>query len=232
MKKLSSTLPNMVLSLLGITLVSGLSLGLLYDATKEPIARQAQEQQLEAIRLVAPPFDNNPETDSRQFTVDGNVFTVYPAKKDGKLTGAAVKGVSMNGFSGEIQVMVGFDANGNVRDYRVLKHAETPGLGSKMEAWFRDPTAARSILNKNMASTDFRVTKDGGDIDAITAATYSSRAFLETVRNAWHAYLDYAPKNDSADNSADASSGASKQKHHKESAHEDASTGASSQHKK
>lgn len=194
MKKLKSTLPNMVLSLGIVTAGAGAILGAVYQATKEPIERQQAEQQVMAIRQVAPPFDNDPEAESAVIHIDGLPFTVYPARENGTLTGAAVKGSSMNGFAGEIVVMCGFNADGTVRDYRVLSQAETPGLGSKMEMWFRDPKGARSVLGKNPEQTPFYVTKDAansGQIDGITAATISSRAFLETLRNAFEAYKTY-----------------------------------------
>lgn len=210
MKKLTSTLPNMVLSLVTITVAAGALLGWVYSITKEPIAIQAAEQQKAAIAEVAPPFTNNPEDDKWEKDIDGNLFTVYPAYADGRLTGAAVKGESMNGFAGEIVVMCGFNDDGTVRDYRVLQQAETPGLGTKMEEWFRDPTAARSVIGKNAETTRFYVSKDpGGEIDGITAATISSRAFLETLRNAFEAYKDY--KKHDPGKSADAISGATKQ---------------------
>ena len=193
MKKLASTLPNMILSLGIITIASGALLGWVYSITKEPIALQAAAQQQAAIAEVAPAFDNNPEADKWETEINGVPFTVYPAYDDGKLVGAAVKGSSMNGFAGEITVMCGFEADGTVKDYRVLQQAETPGLGTKMEPWFRDPAGARSVIGKNPASTSFFVTKDsGGEIDGITAATISSRAFLETMRNAYEAYRNYA----------------------------------------
>lgn len=192
MKKLASTLPNMILSLGIITIASGALLGWVYSITKEPIALQAAAQQQAAIAEVAPAFDNNPEADKWETEINGVPFTVYPAYDDGKLVGAAVKGSSMNGFAGEITVMCGFEADGTVKDYRVLQQVETPGLGTKMETWFRDPAGARSVIGKNPASTSFFVTKDsGGEIDGITAATISSRAFLETMRNAYEAYRNY-----------------------------------------
>ena len=61
MKRLPSTLPNMILSLVLITAVAGALLGLMYSITKDPIAAQAKEAQVAAIRQVAPPFDNDPE---------------------------------------------------------------------------------------------------------------------------------------------------------------------------
>lgn len=192
MKKLASTLPNMIISLGSITVIAGALLGWMYSVTKEPIALQAQAQQQAAIAEVAPEFNNNPEKDKWETTIDGNTFVVYPAYDNDKLTGAAVKGASMNGFAGEIVVMCGFEADGTVKDYRVLQQAETPGLGTKMELWFRDPAGARSVIGKNPDKTSFFVSKDaGGEIDGITAATISSRAFLETMRNAFEAYREY-----------------------------------------
>lgn len=215
MKKLKSTLPNMVLSLGVITACAGGLLGGMYVITKEPIAHQTAEAQVAAIRDVAPAFDNNPEAEKYETEVDGNVATVYPAKMNGKLVGAAVKATTMNGFSGEVTVMCGFDADGTVRDYRVLQQAETPGLGAKMGMWFRDPTGARSVIGKNPETTQFYVTKDkeqGGEIDGITAATISSRAFLGVMRDAYNAYLLYQGKGVKAEGK----SGASKQKFVKE----------------
>lgn len=195
MKKLKSTLPNMLLSLGVITIVAGAVLGWVYSLTKEPIAEAAAAQQVQAISDVCPEFDNNPEADSKTFEINGQKITVYPAYLNGILQGAAVKASSMNGFAGEIVVMCGFNADGSVHDYRVLQQAETPGLGSKMEMWFRDPSGARSVLGKNPASTSFYVSKDaGGEIDGITAATISSRAFLEAMRSAYDAYITYSER--------------------------------------
>lgn len=225
MKRLESTLPNMLLSLTLVAASSGALLGWVYDVTKEPIAIQAAEAQLNAIKEVAPAFDNNPEADADTIDVGGSQAIVYPSMKNGKLVGAAVRTSTMTGFAGEVTVMCGFNADGSIRDYRVLQQAETPGLGSKMETWFRDPTAARSVIGKNPAKVNMTVSKDGGDIDGITAATISSRAFLTTVRTAYSAWCEL--KGGPAPSGADASSGASRQKAYKE-VKSDAHSGASS----
>lgn len=195
MKKLASTLPNMILSLALITAVAGGLLGMMYSVTQKPIEKARQEAALDAIRRVAPEFNNDPEADAKTISYEGNDYTVYPAIMNGKLTGAAVKGSSMNGFAGEITVMCGFTADGSVKDYQVLQHGETPGLGSKMQTWFRDPKDARSVIGKNPGNVSFYVVKDkamNGEIDGITAATISSRAFLEVFRGAYKAYLEYS----------------------------------------
>lgn len=188
-------MPNMILSLGSITVIAGALLGGVYAVTKEPIAKMTQESQVKAIREVAPAFDNDPEADKWVTDIDGLEFTVYPAYKNGKLNGAAVKAVSMNGFAGEIVVMCGFKQDGTVKNYEVLQQGETPGLGSKMQTWFRESTGSRNVIGKNPATTSFYVTKDKenhGEIDAITAATISSRAFLESMRNAYDAYAAFA----------------------------------------
>lgn len=216
MKKLASTLPNMILSLGAITICAGAALGGMYSLTASRIAAQEQQQRLDAIREVAPPFDNDPVAESDTLSIDGLRYVVYPARCGGSLDGAAVEGTTMSGFSGEISVMCGFDKAGALTDYRVLSHAETPGLGSKMATWFRDPAGARSVIGKNPATTDFHVVKDGGDIDGITAATYSSRAFLEIIRNAYEAWRETAASDGldlgQTQTSSDAHTGASCQK--------------------
>ena len=85
--------------------------------------------------------------------------------------------------------MAGFDKEGNVSGYAVLEHKETPGLGSKMDVWFNNPDKPNQyILGKNPETTNFKVSKDGGDIDAITASTITSRAFLDALTLAYDSY--------------------------------------------
>lgn len=184
----------MILSLGIITIVAGALLGGMYAITKEPIAEAESRQLTASIAEVAPKFDNSPEADKDSVVLEGKKFIIYPALENGVLTGAAVLGTTMEGFSGEVTVLCGFEADGTVKDFRVIRHAETPGLGAKMEEWFHDPTGARSVIGKNPSVEKFVVSKDGGDIDAITAATISSRAFLGVMRNAYISYKEYAKK--------------------------------------
>ena len=195
MKKLKSSLTNMILSLGLIGIAAGGLLGGMYAITKDPIEEAEKKQLTESIARVTPKFDNSPEQDCDTIQIESKDFVVYPAFEAGKLNGAAVLGYSMEGFSGEVAILCGFEANGDIKDYRVIRHAETPGLGAKMEEWFHDPAGARSIIGKNPSVQSFYVTKDkskNGEIDAITAATISSRAFLSVMRDAYMAYRDYA----------------------------------------
>ena len=144
--------------------------------------------------------------------------------RDGNWVGTAVKSTDKSGFGGDIEVLVGFDAEGNILGYEVLKHAETPGLGARMGEWFRtatsgetkevsavskvffgkpDPAGSHNIIGRNIGSEgELKVSKDGGDVDAITASTITSRAFLNAVNNAYKVYKG---------NASDVNSGATTQ---------------------
>lgn len=189
MARLKSTLPNMLLSL---TLICALTSGLLaatYMFTSGPIAESEALALQEAVKEVAPDFDNDPISESfKVATPDGYELLIYPAKKDGKEVGVAVESNTKNGFSGEIRIIVGFDAEGKIYNYSVLQHSETPGLGSKMQEWFRTDKNNQSVIGRSLASGELKVNKDGGDVDAITASTITSRAFLEMINRAYTAY--------------------------------------------
>ena len=143
----------------------------------------------EAIKAVAPEFDNKPTEDVYMaVSSDGDSLKIYPAKKGGQVVGGAVESNTKKGFSGEIRVIVGFDMDGKILNYSVLQHAETPGLGAKMQEWFRADKNKQSVLGRTIPDGGLKVTKDGGDVDAITAATISSRAFLDAVNRAYSAF--------------------------------------------
>lgn len=189
MEKLKSSLLNMFLSLTIICLVAGAILAGVNMYTSGPIAATKAAALEQAIKEVTPEFDNKPTEEAYMaVTADGDSLKIYPATKDGKFVGAAVESNTKKGFSGEIRVIVGFDINGKLLNYSVLQHAETPGLGAKMQEWFRMDKNQQNVLGKNLADGPLKVTKDGGDVDAITAATITSRAFLDAVNRAYSAY--------------------------------------------
>ena len=185
MAKKESTLANMVIALFTITLVASASLGAVYEVTKEPIAAALLAKKNAAILFVIPEFTNSPTEDIYKVAADGDTLYFYPGYNGDQLVGTAVETFTNMGFNGKIKIMVGFLPDGTINNYRVLEHGETPGLGTKMEPWFRDETNRRSIIGKNPAETRLIVSKDGGDVDAITAATISSRAFLDGIQRAY-----------------------------------------------
>lgn len=188
MKKLESNFKNMVLVLSSITLFAAIALSSLYSVTKEPIAKSKVAKEQNAIKEVLPPYHH---FDTKAIIVNDGVETmkVYKAyDKNNAFVGAAVETTSNNGFSGNIDIMVGFDSVGVIQNYKVLEQHETPGLGTKMVDWFKTDKKNQSIIGKNAGIANLSVTKSGGEVDAITAATISSKAFLFAVRNAYYAY--------------------------------------------
>lgn len=187
MAKLESNFKNMLIALFGVTLVASASLGLVNDLTKEPIRLAELEKQTKAISAVLPEFDHLGES----YTVlpsDGkDSITIFPAlNAEGEIIAKAVKSYTYSGFSGYIEIMVGLENASEISGYAVLKHAETPGLGTKMDTWFNNTEKPdQNIIGLSLKDQELKVSKDGGKVDAITAATITSRAFLEAVNRAY-----------------------------------------------
>lgn len=186
MAKKESTLKNMLVALFVITAISGGLLGLVYGMTKDTIAEVDQKKTEAAIQAVLPLEGEISYTaDTMAYTEDGVTMT-FPCNlaydQEGNFKGAAIK-TNEGGFGGKIEMMVGFLADGTIKGTSVLSHAETPGLGANMTGKFKD-----QFVDKNPATYHLTVTKDGGDVDAITAATITSRAFSKAVDKAYKAF--------------------------------------------
>jgi electron transport complex protein RnfG len=186
----------LLLTLAIVTLVAALSLGYVYQWTKEPIAQAQMAKQLKAIESVVKGYDNNPVLEKYKVaTPDGkDSLEFFPAKKGGELIGMAIKTKSGKGYSGDIWIMVGFSLAGEIQNVFVIEHKETPGLGSKMTA----PSFVNQFIGKNPEQMNLKVKKDGGDVDAITGATISSRAYSEAIQLAFDTYkssMDYGTGN-------------------------------------
>ncbi len=218
--KKESTFVNMVVALLIVSAVAATSLAFVYQLTKGPIAKAKIEKDKKAVGLVVPKFDNDPVTesdtiklgerdpDSEKDKRDELIF--YPAKKGEKLIGVAVKTFSDMGFTERIKIMVGFNPEGIVTGTSVLEHKETPGLGDKMQKnktlniikddkgnaidttwWSKQFLSKTPTFNSSGEPGNIKVKKDGGEIDAITAATITSRAFCDAVNRA---YIEFKKK--------------------------------------
>ncbi|MDY0200811.1 MAG: RnfABCDGE type electron transport complex subunit G [Tenuifilaceae bacterium] len=183
-----STFKNMTITLLTITLISSASLGFVYSFTKDPIADAKNAKINNAISKVLPEFDNQPTSQKTEKQVDGGVIILYPATNNGQSVGMAIQTFTKNGFGGQIDLMVGFLPNGTIHAIEVIAHKETPGLGDKMES-------GKSNFNVQFKGQDpknfkLAVTKDGGNVDAITASTISSRAYCDAVERAYNAFIN------------------------------------------
>ena len=186
-KKKESTLINMLIALLVIAAVSGGVLGLVYGVTKDAIAEVDQKKNEAAIQAVLPlQGEITYKADTLKYNYEG-VDLTFPCNlafdASGNFQGAAVK-TNEGGFGGKIDMMVGFLADGTIKGTSVLSHTETPGLGANMTGKFKD-----QFVDKNPASYKLIVKKDGGDVDAITAATITSRAFSKAVDKAYQAFM-------------------------------------------
>lgn len=192
MAKKESTLINMLVALIVVTLVASTALGFVYQVTKEPIAAAKLAKKLDAIQKVVPAFDNDPNAEEYKLPVDGDTLRFYPAKSNGELVGTAIETFTNQGFSGKIKIMVGLTPDGTVHNVAVLEHKETPGLGDKME--IKKSDWSTQFKGKNPENFKIAVKQDGGGIDAITASTISSRAFCEAVNRAYNAYMEGGKK--------------------------------------
>ena len=190
MAKKESTFKNMVLTLFLVTLFASSALALIYEVTKGPIAEAKRLKKANAIGEVVPAFDNDPGTEVKKLAIEGDTLYFYRAWTNGKVTGIAVESYTYAGFSGLIKVMVGFLPDGTLNNIAVLEHAETPGLGDKMEKVKSfDKTTGESwttqFEGKDPRNFSLMVKQDNGDVDAITAATITSRAFCDAVQRAY-----------------------------------------------
>ena len=184
MSNRESTLVRMTVTLLVITVITSAAVGFVEQLTKEPKAATEAVKQNFAIKAVLSEYDNNPLADVYEIdSYDGAVekITCYPGIRNGELSGIAVKTWTNNGYSGMIRLMVGFDKSGSIINISVLEQKETPGLGSKMT----QPRFKDQYNGMNPGANNLKVKKDGGEVDAITAATISSRAFSDAVERAY-----------------------------------------------
>lgn len=179
---MKNTLINMILVLGGISLVASAGVGYVYKITEELIALAVEANKKAALGEVLPAFD---ETSAADMELDGIPVTVHTATQDGSVVGYAVETATTKGFSGLIKLMVGFEPDGKIRSVKVLEHSETPGLGDKM-AGEGNPLLA-SFKGRNPSEMKLAVKKDGGEVDALTAATITSRAYVDAVARAFNA---------------------------------------------
>ena len=214
MEKLKPTLKNMTLVLVGVAVVVGFILAYVNHVTEGPIAEKAKATLAQGIKDVMK-VDGIQVTkeDTVKTNVDGKDLTYIvheTSDKSGKPVGAAVESTT-TGFGGDLKVLVGFDHDGKITGYTILESSETPGLGAKAEKWFQNTAdggkgGKSCVIGLSPKDGELKVSKDGGQVDAITASTITSRAFLKAINEAYAAYCKQ---------NTDGTSGASKQENKK-----------------
>lgn len=188
MKKLESSLINMVIVLTAISVIAAGALAYINKITQEPIADINAKNLQEGIKIVI--LGTKEGKLKVEEPIEDGGYTIYKTDK-----GTAVKAAE-NAFGGPLEILVGFDDKGSIQGYTILKTAETPGLGVKASTWFQKGEKG-DIIGKNPGEKELAVKKDDGEIDAITASTITSRAFLNAVNSAYRAYRN--KKTDSTD---------------------------------
>jgi Na+-translocating ferredoxin:NAD+ oxidoreductase subunit G len=183
MAKKESTFGNMVLTLFTVTAVAALALGGVYNATKEPIELAKRLKIEKAIGEVLPEF-NRLEEYKILPAGSKDSLTFYKAFMEDNHVGTAVRSYTDQGFSGRIWIMAGFVEGNTIYGTSVLEHKETPGLGDKMERKKSDWPEVQ-FIGRSPENFRLKVKKDGGDVDAITAATITSRAFCDALQRAY-----------------------------------------------
>lgn len=189
-----SNFKNMVLTLFLVTLVASSVLAYIHKLTEEPIRLTKMRKKEQALKSVMPDFNNSPVEEMATIKPEGSEYEleVYPAKSSGDTVGYAIRTYTSKGYSGDFWLMVGFKPDGTISGITVLEHKETPGLGSKMA----DESFKGQFEGLDPQNADLKVEKDGGEIDAITAATISSRAFCGATRRAYKAFQAFKNQND------------------------------------
>lgn len=193
---------RLVLTLTLVSALAGLALSGAEQRTKSAREKQDRLAKLEAIEAVLPPHDNQPDQPAPELDLldgksDGRIrledTDFYVAEDGGQVVAIAFKQESDNGYSGRIEVMLGVDLEGTLTGIDVVKHLETPGLGSKIDDpekgnRFKDQFKNKSLTNSRLINGKITVKKDGGDIEAISGATISLRAVCDAVNKGFEVF--------------------------------------------
>lgn len=179
--EMKSNLLNMALCLSLVCLVCSGLLGGVYALTAEPIARTNSEILKASIAQVLP--EGGEISDAMPLEVGGQPSEYYVSRDGENVLAYAVKSTVV-GFGGPLVLMVGITPDGQIFNTSVLSHNETPGLGAKCvsDVHFMDQFKGFDTKSRNLS-----VKKDGGDVDAITASTITSRAYSLAISNAVNA---------------------------------------------
>lgn len=181
----------MVIVLTVVSLVAALVLALVNEVTTEPIRQQAINEINNGIKdVMSTPSLKVTNTDTISVSNDETVskYVIHNTETaNGKPLGAAIES-SVMGFGDELKILVGISNDYKVLGYKILQSSETPGLGQKADKWFQKDGKGNVIGRQLSDGKPLSVSKDGGDVDAITSSTITSRAFLKAVNQAYQAY--------------------------------------------
>ena len=173
-------------------LVGTAMLAFTHDRTEPTITRGllAEKRALLGQVLPATLYDNDLLASQQNVPPDDLLGTrqasaLWLARRGGEFSGVVLEAIAPDGYSGDIAMLIGIDADGNVTGVRVTAHRETPGLGDYIDraksAWI-DQFAGKSLTNPE--PKHWKVAKDGGVFDARAGATITPRAVVKAVKSA------------------------------------------------
>lgn len=180
---------KMIGAMMAFCIVAGFMLAWINTKTKAPIEAAYKHEMMIALKKVLPPYDNNIIAEAMVFKENGKDWTFYIARQAGTYVGTASLSRSNRGYGGPIEILIGILSDGTIKSVEILRaDKETPGLGAKIkDHGFLDQFNGRSAVNGSWS----KVTKDGGQIQAITGATISSRAVAQEVQAALRIYAKH-----------------------------------------
>lgn len=174
-----SNLTNMVLVLTTVCLVCAAVLAGVNAVTEEPIRQTNLRLLQEGMDAVLP--EGGTLSEAKVCELDGIQYEYYVKAQDTTVVAYAVKSTSAKGFGGPLTVIVGVLPDLTVYNTKAFSHTETPGLGAKCDS---DEKFLSQFRRLDPSVKKLSVRKDGGDLDAITASTITSRAYIEAVAGA------------------------------------------------
>lgn len=176
-----------VIILTVISLVAGLCLSGVYILTKDQIEIARKAEFNNSLKIVLP-FLKDKYEEVPPILMDGESIPIFPVVENGVLQGAGLQLTGKNGYAGNIKILLGIDKSQKITGLQIIEHKETPGLGTKAA----DETWWGQFKGKSLGSFKFKVKKDGGDVDAITAATITSRSVTNAVDQGLRVYAEFA----------------------------------------
>lgn len=182
---------HMGLFLFVIAAVAGVLLAYTESITAPLILENRQKAEELARREVLPGAEKFNESKFTDTAASQTYSYSTGVDSNGEVAGVVIK-VAPKGYAGPIEMVIGIDKTGKINGYKVLSQKETPGLGTKLS----DPVFAEPFkkLIAEKATPVLLVKKDGGDVDGITAATISSRAFCKGVNEAVELFKKVQPQ--------------------------------------
>jgi electron transport complex protein RnfG len=162
--------------------LAALALSNVAEVTRGPIAESEARAQREAVEAVLPAFAQL-AIDTLQTDTDKPAL-YFSGISDGATTGTAFTSASGLGYSGQIEIIVGIDTAGTISGVRILRHAETPGLGAN----YADPALLNEFYTGRAMDANWKLVKDGGEVDAVTGATVTGRAIADAIESGLEKY--------------------------------------------